>query len=495
MNLAVLIPVVVFLPMLGATLVVPLSRISERARDIMLVCVGVLTAGLVALWIPGILRGEIYEIQLFRMTPTIWMDFRLDALGALFAITAAVLWLIALVYSLGYMADGHRTNRYYSFFMLALAWTLGVACAGNLLSFLVFYELFSIMTYPLVVHEQTPEAMAAGTKYIIYIIIGGGLVLLAIMGTYFLSGAQEFGVTSFFAAVEGERTALLAVFWCFIAGFGVKAALIPLHGWVPDAHPAAPAPFSAVLSGVMVAAGSFGIIRVLFYVFGVSLLGELGVALPLSLLAAATVIFAAMLAVAQDDLKRRLAYSTISQMGYVILGASLLSVSASTGAFVHIANHAFMKGTLFFCAGILIKRAGIHKVSEMAGVAKQQPLTMAAFTLTVLAMIGTPPLSGFSSKWYLGIGILDAERPWFLLVLLGGALLAAVYLLPIVYVAYFKEPSPVVRSLPVDERREAPWTMLGPVLVGSAITVILGVFAWVSGLPLSLARLAAETLP
>ncbi|MDP2182217.1 MAG: proton-conducting transporter membrane subunit [Actinomycetota bacterium] len=496
MNPSAVLPAVVFLPMLGAALVVPLSRISERARAVGLVFVVTLVTGLVALLIPGALEGETYGMRMFQMTPTIWMHLRVDPLGVLFAITASVLWLLAVVFSIGYMADGHRKNRYFSFLMLALSWTFGVAFAGNLLSFLVFYELFSILTYPLVVHEQTPEAMAAGTKYITYIIIGSGFVLLAIMGTYFLADSQEFGRTAFFAASKSSRTALLAVFWCFIAGFGVKAALMPLHGWVPDAHPAAPAPFSAVLSGIMVAAGSFGILRVIHNVFGIPLLRELGVAVPLGLIAAATIITAAVLAVAQDNLKRRLAYSTISQMGYVIFGASLLSVNATTGALVHIANHAFMKATLFFCVGIVIKRAGVHKVSEMAGIAKQHPITMGVFTLTALSMIGTPPLSGFTSKWYLGLGILDAEKPWYLAVLLGGALLAAVYLLPIVYAAYLKEPSPIVRDLPeATTRLEAPWTMLGPLLAGAALTVVLGIFAWAPGLPLSLAKLAAETLP
>jgi len=496
MSSSAILPLVVLLPILGAALVVPLARVSERARSTGLVVVTVLTGALVVWLVPGVLRGEHYSIRLFQMTPTIWVHLRVDPLGALFAVTAAVLWLLAVVFSFGYMADGHRKNRYYSFLMLALAWTLGVSIAGNLLTFLVFYELFSILTYPLVVHEQTPEAMRAGTKYITYIIIGGGLVLLAIMGTYFLAGAQEFGTVSYFESAQVGRTALLAVFWCFIAGFGVKAAIMPLHGWVPDAHPAAPAPFSAVLSGIMVAAGSFGILRVLHNVFGVELLRELGVALPLTILAAITVLVAAILAVPQNNLKRRLAFSTISQMGYVILGASLLSTSASIGAYVHIANHAFMKGTLFFCAGIFIKRAGIHDVSELAGIAKRHPVTVAVFTLTSLSMIGTPPLSGFISKWFLGIGMLDAEQPWYLAVLLGGALMAAVYLLPIVYTAYFKQPSGAVQRLPERQgRMEAPWSMLLPVLGGATLTVVLGVLAWLPGLPLSLAKLAAETLP
>ncbi len=496
MSVSAILPIAVLLPVLGAALVVPFSKASQRFHDIWLAGVVAAVTGLVAWLIPGVMRGDAIELRLFQMTPTIWMSLRLDALGALFALTACVLWLLAVVYSFGYMADEHRVERYYAFLMMALGWTLGVAMAGNLLSFLVFYELFSILTYPLVVHEQTPEAMAAGTKYIAYIIVGGGLVLLAIMGTYHLAGPMNFGEATTFFESGTDRTALMAVFWCFIAGFGVKAALMPLHGWVPDAHPAAPSPFSAVLSGIMVAAGSFGILRVLFDVYGVAMLKDLGVGVPLGAIAAVTVIAAAILAIPQDDLKRRLAFSTISQMGYVVFGASLLSASAVTGAIVHIANHAFMKGTLFFCAGIFIKRAGVRKVSELGGIAKLHPITTAVFTLVSISMIGTPPLSGFISKWYLGVGILDAEKPWYLAVLLGGALLAAVYLLPIVYTAYFKEISPALRSLPPREGRgDAPLTMLLPLLVGTALTVVLGVAGSLPGLSLSLAKLAAEVVP
>jgi len=480
----------VFLPLAGVVAGLVLGRISGRARAWGLGAICAATAALTIALIPGVLDGSVYEIYLLRLTPVIWIHLRVDAMGALFAATAALLWLLALVYSVGYMADGHRLGRYYAFFMLCLSWTLGVAYAGNLLTFLIFYELFSILTYPLVVHEETPEAMAAGTKYIIYILMGGSLVLLGVVFTFFLAGDQTLTAGGILNATM-DRTSLLVIFWCFIVGFGVKAALVPLHGWVPDAHPAAPAPFSAVLSGVMVAAGSFGIMRVVFQVFGTELLAELGVMPVLAGIAAFTVVFAAVLAVGQDNIKRRLAYSTISQMGYVALGVGLLGAEATIGALVHITNHAFMKGTLFLCAGLLIKRAGIHNVSEMAGAAKRMPVTMAAFALATLGMIGTPPLSGFISKWYLGLGILDADQPLYLAVLLGGALLAAIYLLPIVYAAYFKKP-PTIAAEDTGEGAEAPASMLVPTVIASALTLVLGLAATVPGFPYSLARMATE---
>ncbi len=487
---SVIPPMAVFLPLVGAMIAAPLGRVSEHIRTIVLGAICATTAALSLSLIPGILNGSVYEVYLLKLTPQIWMHLRVDALGALFGATASCLWLLGLIYSAGYMHGGHRLGRYYSFFMLCLAWTMGVAYAGNLLTFLIFYELFSVLTYPLVVHEETPAAMAAGTKYIIYILIGGSLVLLGVVFTFFLAGSETLATGGILDAGM-DRTSLLFIFWCFIAGFGVKAAIVPLHGWVPDAHPAAPAPFSAVLSGVMVAAGSFGIIRVVFQVFGVELLGFLGVMPYLAALAAFTVLFAAILAVNQDNLKRRLAYSTISQMGYVTLGIALMGAQAATGAIVHITNHAFMKGTLFLCAGLLIKHAGIHNVSELRGAAKRMPVTMAAFSLAALGMIGTPPLSGFVSKWYLGLGILNVEQPLYLVVLLGGALLAAVYLLPIVYSAYFKEPPALVAEDATDDR-EAPLTMLVPAVIAAALTLVLGLAATVPGFPYSLAHMATE---
>jgi multicomponent Na+:H+ antiporter subunit D len=504
-------PIAVLLPLLGALAAAPLGRASERVRTTVLALLCASVVGLAFALIPGVLGGSVYETYLIKLTPTVWMHLRVDAMGALFGATVAVLWLLALVYSAGYMADEHKLGRYYSFFMVCLAWTMGVAYAGNLLTFLIFYELFSIMTYPLVVHEETPAAMAAGLKYIVYILIGGSLVLLGVVTTFFLAGEQTLTVGGLLNA-EMDRTTLLVVFWCFIAGFGVKAAIVPLHGWVPDAHPAAPAPFSAVLSGVMVAAGTFGIMRVFYYIFGVELIAELGVAPVLAGLAAFTVIFAAILAVNQDNLKRRLAYSTISQMGYVTLGIALLSAQATTGSLVHVANHAFMKGTLFLCAGLLIKRAGIHNVSEMAGIARRLPVTMAAFAVAALGMIGTPPLAGFVSKWYLGLGMLEADEGLYLIVLLAGALMAAVYLLPIVYVAYFRKPAddtppaaetgaPTVPTEGPDSaasggpptHREAPYSMLVPTVIAASLVILLGLAATVPGLPLSLAQMAAES--
>ncbi len=474
--------------------------------------------------LPSSLGGTVYTSHLIRMTPPIvlhgrtvhslWMAFRVDQLGLFFGLAVATLWLLAAVYSLGYMKGEHALTRYYGFMLLCLAWTLGVAFAGNLLTLFIFYELFSISTYPLIAHEETPEAIAAAKKYIIYILIGGTFVLFGIVLTFYLAGSQTLRQTGILPWTD--PTTLRTLFWIFVLGFGVKAAIMPLHGWVPDAHPAAPAPISALLSGVMVAAGTFGLTRVVLNVFGAQLIRHLGVATPFALVVSFTIIVASLMALDQDDLKRRLAYSTIGQMGYIMLGLILLTPQSALGGLLHLANHAFMKGALFFCAGVIIKKTGKRRVSEMAGIARRLPITMVCFSIAALAMIGTPPLSGFISKWFLGVGALQAGQPLYIVVLLLSSLLGAAYFLPVVYTAFFREPEGEATGAadagaahrpatvhdggePVAEAHaalgsEAPWTMLAPILVATAYTLLLGLGAATNGLPLSLIRVALGAL-
>ena len=484
MNL--LPPLIVALPLLGGALALPLRRLGERGRVVVLgaLC-GAALLGVLAL-IPGALAGDVRAVSLVYFAPQVELYLRVDAMGALFAATVAMLFTLALVYSAGYLRRDGRETRYYAFFMLSLGWMLGVAFAGNLITLLVFYELFSILVYPLVVHEETPEAIRAGTKYIVYILVGGSLILLGVIFAFYLAGDRPFTPGGILDPAT-DRTLLRITFWCLVAGFGVKAALMPLHGWVPDVHPAAPAPFSALLSGVLVAAGAFGILRTVFEVFGVALLEHLGVMAWLTGLAAFSVLFAAVVAVGEDDLKRRLAWSTISQMAYVLLAVSLLAAEATVGALVHISHHAFLKGGLFFCAGMLASEAGIRKVSELDGAARRMPLTMAAFAVAAFGMVGVPPLSGFISKWLLGAGMLEAGQPLALVILLGGALLAALYLWPVVYAAYFR-PSAAKPAGPPE--RQAPLSMRVAVVSAAAISVLLGLLAWLPGLPVALARAA-----
>jgi multicomponent Na+:H+ antiporter subunit D len=402
------------------------------------------------------------EILLVEFVPGIPLHLRLDALGALLAGTAAVLWLLVAP-SRGY------GRRYATFLGLTFVLTLGVAFAGNLLTLLAFYELLSLAAWPLVVHDESEEALAAGRQYLVYVLTGGSTLLLAIALVTLSAGSTPFGTP-----VDLPP----AGFVLLLAGFSVKAALIPVHGWVPRAHPVAPAPISALLSGLMVATGAFGMIRVF----------QLATPPPVAVLTAVsafTVIAGGLVAIRTDDLKRRLAWSTISQMAYVPLALSVLDAEALAGGILHITHHAFMKGGLFLCAGLLLQQLGVRRVSQMAGVARRMPWTMGAFTLLSLGMMGIPPLSGFVTKWVIGTGMAQAGAWLPLAVLLTGALLAALYLMPIVHTAWFGAPTEGPRADP------PPQTLI-PVLAAATITVLLGIGASLPGFPLDVARLAAR---
>lgn len=482
----------ILLPAVGAAFAVPLERRGARWRNRVLGALSLGSFMLTIALIPGALDAVPLQRPLLQLTPQVWLHLRVDALGALFAATVSLLFLLALAYAAAYLSPHGRLARYYGFLMLCQGLLLGVAYAGNLLTLLVFYELFSLLSYPLVIHDETPAAMRAGLKYIVYILVGGSAVLLGVVVSFYLAGDQPFAPGGMLDA--GMDPALLRLaFWCFIGGFGVKAALVPLHGWVPDVHPAAPASFSALLSGVMVAAGSFGILRIVFEVFGVELVRALVVGPWLAGIASVSVLLAAILAVGEDDLKRRLAWSTISQMAYVLLAVSLLAPAVTVGALVHISHHAFLKGALFFCAGAFARHAGVRRVSELDGIGRRMPVTTAVFVIAAFGLVGVPPLAGFISKWSLGIGMLEAGAPWALVVLLGGALLAAMYLLPPAWRACFGVPSGERGDVPATApaRCEARGGMLFALLATAAISVLLGLAAALPGLPLSLARRAA----
>jgi len=297
---------------------------------------------------------------------------------------------------------------------------------------------------------------------------------------YGLTGTLDFSRHGFVTGlVDEHRVALVGIFVLLIAGLGVKAALLPLHGWLPRAM-VAPAPVSALLHAVaVVKAGAFGIVRVVDDVYGVEVAADLGVTAPLAVLAAMTILYGSLRALFQDDLKRRLAYSTVSQVSYIILGIAIIGPIATIGGLVHLVHQGVMKITLFFCAGNLAEALGIHKVSEMDGVGRRMPWTMAAFTIGALGMIGVPPLAGFISKWYLGLGALDAGQGWVVLVLAGSSLLNAGYFLPILYRAWFKAPRPGKDAWPA-ERHFGPattWALLAPPLVTAFLTVAMGLLA------------------
>jgi len=432
---------------------------------------------LVGVMIWGVSHGHHYEIRL-PLLPGLDMVLRADAESLLFVTLSAVLWLVTTVYAVGYLEDSPHRSRFFGFFSLCVTATVGVALAGNLITFLLFYELLTLATYPLIVHRGTEAARQAGHTYLRYTIAGGALLLVGTVWLYGLAGSLEFTHRGFVAElVDTHRVTLIVIFVLLIAGLGVKAALVPLHGWLPQAM-VAPAPVSALLHAVaVVKAGAFGIVRVVNDIYGVEVAANLGVTGPLAILAAVTIIYGSLRALFQDDLKRRLAFSTVSQVSYIILGIAIFSPIATVGGLVHLVHQGVMKITLFFCAGNLAETLGIHKISEMDGVGRRMPWTMAAFTIGALGMIGVPPLAGFISKWYLGLGALDAGQDWVIFILAGSSLLNAGYFLPVLYAAWFKSPPdawPAERSY---GQRETAWALLVPPVVTALLTVIVGLFA------------------
>lgn len=441
--------------------------------------------GIVLSMLPAALRGTIFYTQLAPFTPGISINFRVDQFGLFFGLVSATLWIVTTVYAIGYMEPEHAKVRFFGFFALCVSATVGIAFAGNLFTLFIFYELLTISTYPLIVHEETPEAMKAGRKYLIYTLTGGTVLLLCMAYTFFLSGTltlSETGVFSQTVIAENSRN-LVLLFAAFIIGFGVKAAIMPLHGWLPSAM-VAPTPVSALLHAVaVVKAGVFGISRVIYNVFGLTLVKDLGVGMVLAYVAAFTILTGSILALLQDNLKRRLAYSTVSQLSYIVMGAAIGTPAAVTGSIVHIANQAVQKITMFFVAGSIQRRTGKTEISQMVGIGHKMPITMATFTVSALGFIGIPLIAGFITKWYLCLGSLEAGTFFFVMVMLGSSLLNAAYWLPVVYIAYFKEP------LDGDTRmNEAHWTMLYPCVFCAVYAIALGTFAEIPGLPLSLAR-------
>jgi multicomponent Na+:H+ antiporter subunit D len=460
-------------------------------RTVLNLAGAVLKLVLVGWMVWGVFHDHVYESRL-TLLPGLDLVLDADALSVFFVVLSSVLWLVTTVYAIGYLEDSPHRSRFFGFFSLCVTATVGIALAGNLVTFLIFYELLTLATFPLVAHRGTPDAMRGAKVYLAYTLSGGAVLLFAVAWLSALAGPVEFTEGGALGALsDAHRVPLTIIFVLLIGALGVKAALLPLHGWLPQAM-VAPAPVSALLHAVaVVKAGAFGIVRVVYDVYGVNLAADLGVLQPLAALAAATIVYGSVRALSQDGLKKRLAYSTVSQVSYIALGTAIFGPVASIGGIVHLVHQGVMKITLFFCAGNLAETLGIHNVSEMRGCARRMPLTMTAFTVGALGMIGVPPIAGFVTKWYLGSGAVAAGADWVLLVLAASSLLNAAYFLPILYTAWFQRP---VGPWPEENPRgryEAPLMLLVPALVTAALSVAAGLLAAAPFSPLEWAKLIA----
>ena len=449
---------------------------SPNARELWTFAAAFAKLALVLSMLPVVLGGGRLVLNLVEVVPGVSLAFRVDAMGLLFALVSSSLWIATSAYSIGYMRglDEHGQTRYFAFFALALSATVGVAFSANLLTLYLFYEMLSFATYPLVTHHQDEEARRSGRKYLAYIVGGSvGLVLPAMIVCYVAAGTLEFTAQGFLAGHVGRETAwLLALL--FVFGLA-KAAVMPFHAWLPAAM-VAPTPVSALLHAVaVVKVGAFSIFRVLTGVFGADFMDLCGLDILVGVLASITIVTASLMALSQDGLKRRLAFSTIGQLSYIVLGAALLAPKGLTGGLLHIAMHGFGKITLFFCAGAVFVATGLKNVSEMKGLGRRMPWTMGAFLVGSLSVIGLPPAGGFLSKWYLLIGTLEAQQIGFLVVLLVSSLLNAAYFLPIVYNAFFAPPEAPGSS---NGLQEAPAWCLAAILAAAACSLVLFFHPW-----------------
>jgi multicomponent Na+:H+ antiporter subunit D len=427
---------------------------------------------LVVMVTPGVLAGARPEVQVAQVMPGVALAFRVEPLGMLFALVASGLWIVNSLYSIGYMRgnnERHQT-RYYVCFALALASTMGIAFAANLFTLFLFYEALTLVTYPLVTHYGTEEAVRAGRLYLA-LLIGSSIafLLVAIVWTWHIAGTVEFTPGGVLGAGASNATVgvLLAL---YVFGIG-KAAVMPMHRWLPAAM-VAPTPVSALLHAVaVVKAGVFAVLKVIVYVFGVDAIAGLKSVDWLPFVAGFTIIAASIVALRSDNLKRRLAYSTVSQLSYVVLAAALLTPLSVIGAALHIATHALGKITLFFCAGAIYTAAHKTEVSQLAGIGRRMPWTMGAFAVGALSMIGLPPAAGFVSKWYILSGAMASARWDAVAVIVAGTLLSAGYLVPIVYRAFLMPPAPADGAYP--EHGEAPLAMVVALSISALGTVAL----------------------
>ena len=465
--LAVLVSLVAVIPIVA-------SGSKPNLREGWTFLAGFVKFGLVVSMVPLVLGGTIIEYTLAEPLPGLAIQFRVDAMGMLFALVSSSLWIITSAYSIGYMRglSEHSQTRYFSFFAIALSATIGVAFSANLFTMYLFYEMLSLATYPLVTHHQDDEARISGRKYLTYILgTSIGLVLPSMLIIYSLTGTLDFAAQGILPIGLSKSTVAVLLLMC-VFGFA-KAGIMPFHGWLPAAM-VAPTPVSALLHAVaVVKVGVFSIFRVITGIFGTNLLLSLNLGTVLCYIAAFTILTASLIALSQDGLKRRLAFSTIGQLSYIILGASLLSPKGQTGGLMHIAMHAFGKITLFMCAGAIFVATGKKYISEMVGIGKRMPVTMTAFLIGSLSVICLPPTGGFISKWFLVLGTLEADQITMLVVLLGSSLLNAAYFLPVVYRAFFCTSE---ESMFEDKVQEAPLWCIVPLVITAIVSVGLFFF-------------------
>ena len=469
-------PVWIILTSSVAALLVALLGRWPNVRETCIFAAAAIKLGLLLSLAPAVLDGKLYEFEVMELLPNVGLAFKVDALGLLFALVSVSLWIPTTIFSIGFLRPlkRHAQTRFFFFFAIAISSAVGVAFSANLLTLFIFYEVLSLSTYPLVTHHQDDDAIKGGRKYLTYLLgTSVALALPAMIIVYERTGNLNFTNGGVLADVT-STTLLVVLLVMFLFGFA-KAGLMPFHAWLPGAM-VAPAPVSALLHAVaVVKVGVFSIIRVLTGIFGVDLLAKTpSLSTIVCVLAAITLIVASLIALTQDNIKSRLAYSTIGQLSYIILGVGLATKIGIAGAALHIPMHAFGKITLFLCAGAIYQACGAKCISEIHGIGHKFPMTMTAFFIGSLCVIGLPPTGGFISKWYLLNGSLDSAQQWAFAVFLTSSLLNAAYFLPIVYKAFFAKPTDTAR---LEKAKEPPPMTVVPLFITSAGCLLLFFFS------------------
>lgn len=485
MNYIIILPII--FPLIAAV-VISLFGNKEKTRNI-LVGSSVILNTIVVIYLAANFIDTSFHF--IKVNEFLDIYFKVDKLSVFFSLLASVLWVFTSIYAMEYMKHEKREKQFFTYFILTFGVTLGIAFAGNLLTLYLFYEVLTLATFPLVIHSGSKEALISGKKYLIYSFLGAAVVLMGMFILFSFTNDLTFipgGI------LNGENTKYhFLIYVLMFVGFGVKAALVPFHSWLPEAM-VAPTPVSSLLHAVaVVKSGIFAITRVTYYIFGAEAVRNTGANKYLIVLVIISILMGSFLALHQENLKKRLAYSTISQLGYILLGILLLNKNAFTGSMMHLLNHAVIKITLFFCVGEIMYTTKKTKISEINGIGKSMPITMWCFTISTISLIGIPPTNGFISKWLLAEGALYEGKAAFPAILLLSAMLTALYLLPITTVAFFKKESSgkmtMVMSTDNQEdnkkemitkhnksKYEAPLKMLIPIICITFITIILGLF-------------------
>jgi formate hydrogenlyase subunit 3/multisubunit Na+/H+ antiporter MnhD subunit len=433
-----------------------LGEESHRIRTFLNLAGALINILVVSWMLLEVARDQTFAVA-FPLVAGLALKLEADPLSLLFVSLSAILWLLTTVYAIGYLEQTPNRSRFFGFFSLCVSATTGIALSANLFTLLIFYEILTLTTYPLVAHRGNPASIAAAKRYLTYTVSGSTILLLAVAWLRVLAGPLDFAEGGFLQEIAlKEPDRLKIIFLMMMIGFGVKA-------------------------------GAFGIIRIVYDIYGVEVCRRLDILMPLAVAAAVTIVYGSLRALYQDELKLCLAYSTVSQVSYIVLGIGIAGPVATMGGIVHLVHQGLMKITLFFCAGNLAQELHIHKISDLDGAGRRMPVTMLLFTIAAFGMIGVPPLAGFISKWYLGMGALIAGHSWGIIILIISSLLNAAYFLPIVYAAWFKQ-SALPQIKPLNQAFETKLSLLTPPLITAVFVILCGVFANSPISPLTWAR-------